>query len=151
MLSEVCAYLHNYFDMDDDHKALPCLKGAFTISGGTLDLSSLLQDGQYFRIQNSIFNDGVYQYPAKDLADETFTGKITAMKIPAGLIAICGEIEKWMEKYGAYDSTSKSPYNSESFGGYSYSKSSGGTSDGGGTAPEWAASFGGRLAKWRKI
>lgn len=152
MLNEVCAYLHNYFDVNDDHEVIGSLKGEFEIKDGGIDLSGLVRDGQYFRIQNSLFNDGVHKYPAEGLTDEVFRGKVTAMAVPNELIGIVSEIEKWMEKYGSYSSHAKSPYNSESFAGYSYSKSSGGSgSDGGGTAPEWAASFGGRLARWRKI
>lgn len=152
MLNEICAFLKNYFTVNDDHVELPSWSGTFTVSDGQLDLDGKILNGQYFRIQNSIFNDGVHQYPATDLTDETFTGKIQAMAIPKDLIAIAGEISAWMEKYGGADSTANSPFNSESFGGYSYSKSAGGaTSVSSGNTPAWAGTFGGRLARWRKI
>ena len=152
LISEICDYLNNYFDMNDDHEALPSWRGEFSISDGEIDLTGKILNGQYFRIQNSIFNDGVHQYPATDLTDETFTGKIQAMAIPKDLIAIAGEIEEWMTKNAAVDSTAMSPFNSESFAGYAYSKSSGGASSGtSGNAPIWAAAYGGRLARWRKL
>lgn len=152
MLNEICAYLNNYFDVNDDHEPLPSWRGEFVVADGSIDLTGKILDGQYFRIENSIFNDGIYQYPASDLADETFTGKIQAMAIPKDLIAIAGEISAWMEKYGGADSTANSPFNSESFGGYSYSKSAGGTTTvSSENTPAWAGTFGGRLARWRKI
>lgn len=151
MLNEVCAYLNNYFDVNADHVALPSWRGEFVVSNGILDLGEKITDGQYFRIQNSIFNDGVHEYPAINLHDETFTGKIQAMAVPSDLIAIVGEITAWMDKYGGADSTANSPYNSESFGGYSYSKSPGGASIEGSGMPAWWGTFGGRLARWRKL
>jgi len=107
-----------------------------------------LQDGQYFRIVGSVFNDGVYQYPATGLTDETFDGAIWAMAIPSEVIALASDIEAWKEKYQSIDSPAMSPYNSESFGGYSYSKSSGGSDDLSGT---WQGAFADRLNHWRKI
>lgn len=153
MLSEICAYLKNWFTVNADHEALPSWRGTFTISEGDIDLNGKIQDGQYFRILNSVFNDGVYQYPASNLTDETFKGVIQSMAVPKDLIAIAGEIQTWMKKNGGADSVALSPYNSESFGGYSYSKS-----NGVGVAnketmntPMWASVYGGRLARWRKI
>lgn len=152
MLNEICAYLKNWFTVNADHEELPSWRGTFTISNGSIDLDGKIQNGQYFRILNSIFNDGVYQYPVSDLTDETFKGVIQSMAVPKELIAIAGEIEEWMSKNGGADSAALSPYNSESFGGYSYSKSAGGsTVDSTSGMPLWWASFGGRLARWRKL
>lgn len=151
-INEVCAYLNNWFDKDDECRTLPSLKGVFTISDGIFAderLSDILIDGQYFRIQNSVLNDGVYQYPVSNLADETFTGKITPMRIPSDFLNIVDEIEKWLEKYGGVESVANSPFNSESFAGYSYNKSTdGGTAS---NMPLWWSSFGGRLSRWRKL
>ena len=60
MLNEICDYLNNYFDMNADHELLPSWYGTYTISEGTIDLEGKILNGQYFRIQNSIFNDGIY-------------------------------------------------------------------------------------------
>lgn len=151
MLNEICAYLNNYFDVNDDHEPLPSWRGEFVITDGSIDLSGKILNGHFFRIQNSVFNNGVHEYPATDLTDEVFTGKISAMAVPKELTAIAGEIEEWMNKYGGADSTANSPYNSESFGGYSYSKSSGSASSDTANVPAWWGIFGGRLARWRKI
>ena len=150
MLNEVCAYLKNWFDVDDDRHPLPSWQGEFEISDGAIDLTGKVAEGQYYRIQNSIFNDGVHLYPAAELTDEAFTGKIQAMAVPKDLLKIVGEMEKWVEKYGGADSAALSPYNSESFAGYSYSKSSGGGSNVS-SQPLWAGAFAGRLARWRKL
>lgn len=151
-INEVCAYLNNWFDRTEDNKTLPSLRGEFTISNGVFSderLSDILINGQYFRIQNSVLNDGVYQYPVSNLADETFTGKITPMRIPADFLNIVSEIDKWLEKYGTAESHANSPYNSESFAGYNYTKSTdGGTAS---NMPLWWTSFGGRLSRWRRL
>lgn len=150
MLDDVCAYLHNWFDRDMEKYF-----GSITISNGALvGFDDKLQNGQYFRIVGSVFNDGVYQYPASDLTDETFEdGAVWAMAIPKGFLDIVADIEAWQAKYGGADSAAMSPYNSESFGGYSYSKGTGGGSDKSASSNpnSWQSAFSGRLARWRKI
>lgn len=149
MLTEICQELKNYFDRDQ-----PKYYGDFEIEDGGLVLRSdmSLKDGQYFRIVGSALNDGVYQYPSEDLADETFTGAVWAMAIPPSVVAISNEIDAWIAKYGDINHPAMSPYTSESFGGYSYSKSSGSNSSGSGsTGVNWQSVFGKRLNMWRKI
>lgn len=144
MLSEICQELKNWFDLERHF-------GEFAIENGKLSVS-FLQNGQYFRIVGSVFNDGVYEYPASGLYDEVFDGAIWAMAVPPEVIALAAEIEAWKDKYQSIDSPAMSPYNSESFGGYSYSKS-GGTSAGQSTNPSgtWQGQFYSSLNKWRKI
>lgn len=148
MLTEICHELKNWFDKSRYF-------GTFVISDGSIvsrnDGTMDLQDGQYFRIIGSIFNDGVHQYPTTDLVDEEFEGAVWALAIPADFLAIVSEIEAWVAKYGAVDSAAMSPFSSESFGGYSYSKSGGGSSDSASGAGSWQSAFGSRLNKWRKI
>lgn len=145
MLTELCQELRNWFELDRR-------KGTFTISGGALT-ADFLVEGQYFRIKGSIFNDGVHQYGGTDeLTDETFTGEVWAMGIPKAVIELAGEIEAWKNKYEGVDSASMSPYTSESFGGYSYSKGTGGVSvNGKDISTGWKAVFASRLNRWRKI
>ena len=141
MLEAVMDYIHNYFVKD-------IYRGTFTISGGEL-INVNLQDGQYFKIVGSVFNDAVYKYPALNLIDETFTGQVWAMAVPPTFIALCTEIEEWQEKYGEL---TMSPYSSESFGGYSYTKASWNGSNGQVTpGTTWQSVFGNRLNHWRKI
>lgn len=143
MLTELCAELKNYFLRDRD---ADIHYGEYTISGGSIDLPFLL-DGQYFRIVGSVLNDGVYQYPAVGLIDEDFTGAVWAMAVPPSVIALAADIEAWNEKNAE---TLSSPYTSESFGGYSYTKASGNAAGGSG-GYTWRDQFAGRLSKWRRL
>jgi hypothetical protein len=143
MLSALCHEIKNWFETEK-------LFGDFVIEDGTLTLEKA-QEGQYFRIVGSVFNDGVYQYPALNLSDEVFNGAIWLMAVPKEVIDLSNEIDEWNSLYGGVDSALMSPYNSESFGGYSYSKSGGGSSDGTNKAGTWQGVFASRLNQWRKI
>lgn len=149
MLEQICAHIHNYFDKDKQGRFWHWAEGEFAITNGAIDLD-FLQAGQYFRIEGSVFNDGIHQYPADDLTDETFEGSIYAMHTPPAFLALAEEIEAWQEKNGA---AASSPYQSESFGGYSYQMASGnsGNQRGSGLGPGWQLTFAARLDPWRKI
>lgn len=138
MLTEICAELRNYFEVPNGRHF-----GTFTISGGSIAPLDFLQDGQYFRIIGSVFNDGVHQYPTSDLTDEVFHGAVWAMALPPSLIAISTEIEE----YNNSEAGKASPYTSESFGGYSYTKAT----DASGAPISWKKAFASRLNKWRKL
>ena len=140
MLTELCQELRNWFDRERRF-------GEFHIEGGNLT-ADFLQNGQYFRIIGSVFNDGVHQYPATNLTDETFTGSVWSLAIPAAVVELADNIQAWREKNEAADSANMSPFQSESFGGYSYSK---GSSTGSGTATGWRDAFAGNLNRWRKL
>ena len=144
-LTEVCANIKNYFLRDT-------YSGTFTLSTGDAPLDSLLE-GQYFRIVGSVLNDGVWQNTATDLANlrgETFTGQIWSMGVPRDFEQLCEDIAVWRTANEAADSVNMSPYQSESFGGYSYSKG-GSSSSGGGTTVTWQSQFASRLNAYRRI
>lgn len=147
MLTEICKYLRNWFDEDSSKNRLPYWEGEFTITNGALvGFSDRLLTGQYFRIIDSRLNDGVYRYPA-NLSDETFTGTIQTMNIPKEITELDREMSEWVEANAA---AIASPYQSESFGGYSYSLKTGlanGTIGG----VSWVSQFAARLSPWRKI
>lgn len=83
------------------------------------------------------------------LTDEEFEGDIWLMAIPKTFLDLAKEIEEWEAVNGKAGSEAMSPFTSESFGGYSYSK---GTSSGnGGNSSSWQGVFGSRLNIWRKI
>lgn len=148
MLTEICQYLRNWFDYDAAHNRLPSWSGTYEIIGGEIpELEGRLIYGQYYRIIGSVLNDGVHQFPADDLQDETFTGTIQSMAIPRALVNLVDDISAWREKnYKRLNS----PYQSESWDGYSYTlKSSGDASGGGGLT--WQSQFAAQLAPWRKI
>ena len=138
MLTEICAELRNYFEVPNGRHF-----GTFEISGGNIAPLDFLQEGQYFRIVGSVFNDGVYQYPAASLTDEVFEGAVWAMAVPPTLIALSAEIEAYNES----DAGKVSPYTSESFGGYSYTKATDAT----GAPIGWQKAFASRLNKYRKL
>lgn len=142
MLTELCQELRNWFDVAH-------YSGSFTIEDGNIS-ADFLQEGQYFRIMGSIFNDGVHKYPANDLIDETFEGAVWALAILPEVVALSTEIDTWNNKYAGADSAAMSPFQSESWGGYSYAK---GSANGNNSVSgsDWATVFGRRLNKWRKL
>lgn len=145
MLEQVLMEIHNWFRVRDNVDGIH--HGTYTIEDGGIALP-FLRDGQYFRIVGSLFNDGLHRYgpDMEALEDETFDGAIWALAIPKAVIDLAGEISAWRDKYGA---VVESPYTSESFGGYSYSKASGaGDSTGSGG---WQAAFRARLNPYRKL
>ena len=141
-LTELCQELRNWFERDK-------FFGTFTIENGAIIVpDGSLQDGQFFRVIGSVFNDGVHQYGANDLSDEVFTGAIWAMAVPPAVIDLSRRISEWVTKYG--ESVS-SPYSSESFGGYSYVRASGAGQGNATSGPTWQSTFANELNKWRKI
>lgn len=147
MLTDLCRELNNWFEARDSGGNYSGRKfGRFSIKDGTMAVTEA-KDGQYVRIAGSTFNDGVHQYPLEGLKDEDFDGAVWLMNVPPEVIALDKEIDAWKEQYGDVLS---SPFQSESFGGYSYSKASGGDSAGGSTMT-WQAAFADRLSHWRKI
>lgn len=140
VLTELCDYLNNYFWRTKRNVKL-------TISGGSFTVDFLKQ-GQYFRIVGSLFNDGVHKYPATDLINEEFEGSIWSMAVPQTVIDLASEIKDWQTKYGSIDSEAMSPFNSESFGNYSYSK---GSASAEGNPNGWQAVYASRLAPYRRL
>ena len=152
MLFDLCQELRNWFDRDQ-----PKIYDTFEISEGRIvtdTFTNVIQENQYFRIINSTYNDGVYKYTDQlTLDDETFDGAIWLMAIPKSFLALADKISAWEGKYGGVDSEAMSPFTSESFGsgGYSYSKSAGGSSSGSSSVPTWQSTFALELNRWRKI
>lgn len=120
--------------------------GTFTVKEGSITLPFLVY-GQYFRIVGSVFNDGVYEYGNFYLQDETFEGAIWALSVPPAFIKLSEEIKSWRDQY---ENAANSPFQSESFAGYSYTKSSA-NGNSGGSVTGWQGVFASRLNKWRKL
>lgn len=141
MITEICHEVKNWFAFDEDKNI-----GTFVISGGVITPSLDLQSNQYYRIIGSVFNDGVHKYgDASDaLTDETFTGAVWFMRVPKEFLDLVDEISTWSTNNAT---ALNSPYQSESFGGYSYSKASGNN----GKGYTWKDAFGSRLNRWRKV
>ena len=153
MLEELCRELRNWFDVERLIGRVSIKDGVVLVDGRPAGAKV----GQYFRVIGSVFNDGVYKQfknPATmGLVDEDFDGAIWLMAVPKVVLALAEDIGKWQAQYGAVDGALMSPYSSESFGGYSYSKSGGGASEssGGAGAGTWQAAFSSRLKNWRKV
>lgn len=154
MLTELCGYLKNWFVVKMCYGKFKIVEGHITYADGT---ELPLQNGQYFRVIDSIFNDGVYCYFSGEseedspslLKDEEFAGAVWTMAVPPDVISLAEDIKKWRDKYEGADSAMMSPFNSESFGGYSYSKSGGSSADSE-NGNSWQSVFANRLTRYRK-
>lgn len=150
MLEQICAYLHNYFLKDKAGNVYGRHPGPFPIVRGGIAIDGY-EDGDYFLIRGSRRNDGVYRYPTTELVGDTLDGEVWEMRPPKLFLALVADIEAWQAKYG--DAT-LTPYQSESFGGYSYSLKSGGgaySSSSDNAASSWHGVFASRLNEWRKL
>ena len=149
MIGEICAEIKNYFTYEEDKHI-----GDFVISNGQIS-SVVAFPTNYIRIIGSRLNDGVHKVSdlvEHPLQDETFHGAVWVMSPTADFLALVAEIESWQEKNGGVNSNAMSPYQSESFGGYSYSKASGGnTADGTSSVPTWQSTYASRLKHYRRI
>ena len=148
MIGEICAEIKNYFTYEEDRHL-----GDWVISDGTIS-PSLDLPTEYIRIIGSRLNDGVHKVSELDkLLDEEFNGAIWIMSPTADFLSLVAEIEAWQEKNGSIDSVNMSPFQSESFGGYSYSKGSVGNSasGSGSSVPTWQSTYASRLNQYRRI
>lgn len=152
-ITEICMECRNFFAPESKKADRSYIhSGTFTIYGHTVAPLDFIQAGQYFRIVGSAMNDGVYCNTVAGLAtltDETFKGAIWEMSVPRAFLTLCAEIDAWRTANEAATSANMSPFSSESFAGYSYSK--GGGNSAGGNAVSWQAQYAKRLNAWRRI
>jgi hypothetical protein len=151
MLNEVCLEINNFFNRNQ-----PIIIGDLRISNGKItdtDFLNKIKENQYFRIVGSVFNDGVYQYTTDlTLLDEDFHGAFWLMAVPKDFLDLVDEITTWQNTNGSADSIAMSPFQSESFGGYSYSKSSGSNGENSSASvPTWQSRYASRLNPYRRI
>lgn len=140
-INDFCEEVNNYFEQTR-------IFGEFEIVDGSIDLNKYnVQEGQYIRVVGSVFNDGVYQYPIppeNELVDEKFDGAIWVMAVPSSVITQIEEVNQWE---ATNQSTLNSPYQSESFGGYSYTLKTENAEGG----LNWQTHFRRKLDRWRKV
>lgn len=148
MLTEICAEIKNYFSLEEDK-----IFGDFAVEDGAITPSFYLEDDQYYRIVGSVFNDGVHKNGDQLTDEASFHGAIWKMRVPKAILDLDEEIAAWQAEHGSVQSANMSPFASESFGGYSYSKSSGGSSgsEAGSSAVTWQTVYAQRLNPYRKI
>lgn len=137
MLERILRHINNWFQT-------AVYAGTYEVINGGIELPDL-KEGQYFRVTGSVLNDGVYRYPTFDMLPEVFTGTVWALAVPKDVITLAAEIDAWEKKHGT---TTTSPYKSESFAGYSYTKDTDSVSGG---AVTWETAFRKQLNRWRKI
>ena len=130
---EVCAELKNYFTYEGDKHI-----GDFSIKDGIIVPPLPVSAPRLIRIVGSAYNDGVH-YSDEIFVDEDFHGGIWIMSPPPAFFEVCEDIKAWKTKYSDAET---SPFNSESFGGYSYSKDS--------DKAGWKTAFASRLDMYRK-
>lgn len=137
MLETVLNHLHNWFEIRGAARY-----GTYSIVSGAPALD-FVQDGQYYKIEGSVFNDGLHKYGDETkLVDETFTGFVIPLAVPKVVVSLADEIKVYCEKNPATDKVS------ESFGGYSYQR---GTDGSGRVTGGWQAAFRDRLNLWKKV
>lgn len=145
-LEQVMGHIHNWFAYDT-----MTVRGC-EISNGELPASVPLKPLQWYRIQDSAFNDGLHQHPDTSLFDETFDGRISILAIPSDFIAVVEDIEDWKSDYkAAKESLSAGPYQSESFGGYTYTMRSDLVQIVQAGPTGWQQAFAPALRRWRKL
>lgn len=145
LLEQVLEHLHNWFVRDRLTVKTCC------IDDGSLptSITDQMLDGQWFRIEGSYLNDGLHQNPDSSLSDETFSGTISLLAIPRGLLSVVESIAAWQEANGK---ALEGPYASESFGGYSYTlKSDIASNSASGGLTGWRLAFRDQLSPWRKM
>lgn len=147
MLEEVMRYINNRFDEDAHGIPYGSASGSFSIEGGTLEVDGL-QEGQWFWVEGSVLNDGLHLYRDTDLRDEQFEGRVVFLRVPDAVVRLADEIEGWCAANAA---TIGSPLQSESFGGYSYSRAAGGAQGNETPATAWQLQFGAMLRPYRKL
>lgn len=139
-INDFCEETKNWFDYERSF-------GIFEIRNGTINISDM-QEGQYFRICDSVFNDGVYQYPASGLKDEVFDGAIWYMEVPPSVETLIADMTAWETKNA---DAINSPYQSESFGGYSYSLKSSGAGGNVDGSVDAFSHFSSKINRYRKV
>lgn len=144
---------HHPFGRTEEYYPVTEFEDDYVIADGALStLDDTIKTGQYIAIYGSTLNDGIWKVGAdgaiaSDLTgvtaqDETFRATIYPLKVPNDFVALSLEIT-------AYRTAAKeaSPYVSESFLGYSYSKAQ---KQGGGTVT-WQQQFADRLAPYKRM
>lgn len=147
-LEDILYHIHNWFE-----RSVIGAKGCVIESGELpASISAQISEGQWYRIEGSMLNDGLHRHPDLSLVDETFDGKVSLLAIPKPLIRLAQRVQDYIDQTAeGNEKARRSPYQSESFGGYSYSlKSGSGSNSASGGLSGWQSEFAGELNAWRK-
>lgn len=143
MLTEICAYLHNYFDYERHSGEISIVGGVISCNGKEITLD----EGQYFALFRSRIPLGVFNVVP---ADKNFVGSVWLMDVPEAVLNANTWAEEWKAKNGGAGSEANSAFQSESFGGYSYNKGTNSSGKGGMSIFD-NAQFSRMLAPYRKL
>lgn len=122
MLTRVCRYLKNWFVKSNTGNGdVAVIDGKVYFNGSEIEMN----EGQHFALVRTRYVYGVYAY-GDEIEDSEFEGAVWIMDVPKDVLDVVVRMTAWEEANGGSDSPAMSPYQSESFGGYSYSKASGG-------------------------
>lgn len=135
MLFDVCNEVNNFFVVDRDKH-----HGFFSIRHGDIVPNVYFAASNYLRIFGSSKNDGVHSVDDVLTDESTFRGTVWVMHVPQDFLRLVSNIEKWQTANAA---VIDSPYTSESFGGYSYTKDA--------KSADWRTKFKPQLDAYRKI
>ena len=129
-------------------------RGRFTATEATVAVSGAYLPGQYVRIVGAVLNSGVFKVVAVSngklvldgLANETFSGAICGLAVPADFVDIAGEIERFMA--AEKEDPTAGRVTSETFAGYTYTRGSIGQN---GKPITWYEAFASRLNPYRRM
>lgn len=144
MLTEICQYLHNYFDYERHYGDISIIGQSVFCDGKEIEIES----GQYFALFRNKIPLGVFQ--KSELTDKSFTGSVWLMDVPKAITDANTWAEQWKAKNMAAGSEANSVFQSESFGGYSYSKGNNSKGKVGASIFD-NAQFAAMLAPYRKL
>ena len=137
-VAAVMRQINNFFEVGHND-------GVTVISGNAIVPAP---GAPYCCIKGSMFHDGVWQVCGGRLQDmpgllpdEEFNGRVWLLSPPADFLALCEEISAYDDKNPA------GAYQSESFGGYSYTRRFVGNS----SSSAWQDVFAGRLMQYRRM
>lgn len=139
IVADVMRHLNNYFESG-------YLKQTFRITGGVISPGECFRPG-YVAVSGSFYHNGVWilkedgTLEGDQGKDESFCGKIWFLNPPQGFLALCEEIGKFAEK------TPAGAFESESFEGYSYTRTKGKN----GLVIGWEDAFQKKLMPYRKM
>ena len=169
MLTEICQYLHNYFDyerfigeitivarqdglypsdsLNPGEMVYP--KDYFPAKVFCNGVEIAISDGQYFALFRQRIPLGVFQL-IELTENKTFAGSVWLMDVPKAIKSADEWAETWKANNMAAGSEANSVFQSESFGGYSYSKGNNSKGKVGASIFD-NAQFAAMLAPYRKL
>lgn len=157
-LEKVLDHIHNWFTRD-----ILSVPGCEVVDGQLpASVTSSMVDGQWYRVQGSYLNDGLYQYreeypegESSGLVDETFDGTVSLLAIPRTVLEVADGVAEWVAaRREAMAKVASGPYQSESFSDYSYtirSDLAGGSSGSGDGLSGWQAEYRSDLNPYRRL